>query len=165
VPDGGPSCISYIYDSIINKKIDESRIQHLINPGDSLPALPNNYGWLRVSTTTPSIIPDTLTFIDTSDATYNYGIIIRLHGDGSIPETHCINNPITECAYVTSDAIPSQCVFGMTVDKSGNIISYVVPQNIMDKALNSLPIVSNTWSALMVAGMLTLGVMMISGSK
>jgi hypothetical protein len=80
VPDGGPSCISYIYDSIINKKIDESRIQHLINPGDSLPALPNNYGWLRVSTTTPSIIPDTLTFIDTSDATYNYGIIIRLHG-------------------------------------------------------------------------------------
>jgi hypothetical protein len=56
-------------------------------------------------------------------------------------------------------------VFGMTVDKSGNIISYVVPQNIMNKALNSLPIVSNTWSALMVAGMLTLGVMMISGSK
>ena len=165
VSDGELSCLSYVYDHIINKKIDESRIQHLIDPGDSLPTLPNNYGWLRVSTTTPPIMPDTLVFIDISDATYDYGIIIRLHGDGSTPETHCISNPITECAYVTSDAIPSQCVFGMTIDKEGNTISYVVPQNIMDKALNSLPIVSSTGSALMIAGILTLGTMIMFSSK
>lgn len=103
-----------IFNYIQGKKIDDSTFTDIPDP------IPDNTSkWYKGAGSG---------YVDNTNTDYDYLIMLYYKA----PNTICINNPIIDCL----------CVNAIKFDKTGKIIDFGnVPQNVVDKALNSLPFI------------------------
>lgn len=159
-----------VFAYIKGKKIDDTAL--LPQPSDD--TIPENtVGWFQgmlkevvtengITTTTYYNIG--ATFADSTDPTYIYGIVI-FYKRFKTGQTCCITNPVGGCIC---DGVTA-CILTIVANKAtGEPVEGVsIPEDVMNNALNSLPIVETTTTptyvisgtTLLVGGLVGLGLL------
>lgn len=121
----------------IKNGIDETKIPTLFVQPVTLNGLD---GWFKdASGFSGTTVSNAILFIDVKNTTQFYAIIILLNG--ILPQ--CMANPPTDC----------NCILLGSYDRSSNNkFSFTIPQDILDHALNILPIKGTGSTAALIGG-------------
>lgn len=125
--------MSRVFDYIKNKTIDTLKIP-LLDVNTNIVNVPND--WYREIISIPPSIVTNLVYLDNSDPLYLYIITIMVQNSG---QSCCNSNPVSDCVCLSYDCISTE-----TSDNNLNFIGDSIPFNIIDNAMNKLPIKCGT---------------------
>ena len=131
-----------VFDYIKDKKIDDSEIETITIDLLHSPIIPQGLmKWYKINITFDNLIIDTgfIGFIDSTDPVYTYTVGLRHKPNAD--DNCCGNNPVTKCIDDTCSGLSKNCIEIVTTDKNSISISYDIPENVLDVAIMTLPVI------------------------